>query len=158
MPALSTIDGALPPIHELVARTGDAVRGELVFGALCSTCHQVAGKGIAFGPELTAIGSKLGKDGLYLAILYPDAGIEFNFETTLLGLRDGNSAIGIVQSDTEQEVAIKTIGGTVSSYRTADIVRREKQKTSSMPTGLQGSLRQQDLVDLVEFLAAQQTK
>lgn len=158
MPAPATLDAKLPPIHDLAMQSGDAARGERVFGTVCITCHRVAGQGIDYGPDLSTIGSKLGKDGLYQAILYPDAGVEFNFETTLLGLRDGNSAIGIVVSDTDEEVAIKSIGGIVNKYRAADVVRRSKQKTSSMPTGLQGSLRQQDLVDLVEYLAGLQKK
>lgn len=156
LPAPATVDAKLPPIHELVAQTGDAAHGEQVFAAFCSTCHRVAGQGVDYGPDLSSIGRKLGKDGLYQAILYPDAGVEFNFETTVLALRDGNSAIGIVVSDTAEEVAIKAIGGIVSRYRKADIVRQGRQKTSSMPAGLQSSLRQRDLIDLVEYLAALQ--
>lgn len=151
--APATLDGPLPPLPELARRTGDAGRGAKLFAALCSNCHQVAGQGIDYGPNLTEIGSKLGKDGLYLAILYPDAGIEFQFETTLLQLRDGNSAIGILVSETEQELALKRIGGTVAKYRTSEVLSREKQKRSSMPTGLQATLREQALVDLVEYLA-----
>lgn len=158
MPAPAAADAKLPPIHELAAKTGDAAHGEQVFAAFCMSCHQVAGRGIDFGPNLSEIGSKLGKDGLYLAILYPDAGIEFNFETTRLALRDGNSAIGIVVSDTDAAVAIKSIGGLVTSYPVADITSRTRQVTSSMPTGLQGSLRQRDLVDLVEYLATLQKR
>jgi putative heme-binding domain-containing protein len=151
--APATLDGPLPPLPELAKRTGDAARGGALFAALCSNCHQVAGKGIEYGPNLSEIGSKLGKDGLYLAILYPDAGIEFQFETTLLQLKDGNTAIGILVSETEQELALKRIGGTVVKYRTAEVLSREKQKRSSMPTGLQATLREQALVDLVEYLA-----
>ncbi|MBK8098743.1 MAG: c-type cytochrome [Planctomycetes bacterium] len=158
MPAPATADGTLPPIQELATRHGDVARGEQVFGRVCLTCHQVAGKGVDYGPDLSVIGSKLGKDGLYLAILHPDAGVEFNYETTVIGLRDGNSAIGIVVSDTAEEVAIKSIGGVVNRYRAADVVRRSRQKTSSMPTGLQGGLREQELVDLVEYLVALRTK
>lgn len=153
LPPPSAADKQLPPIPELAQLSGDVARGEKVFGALCITCHQVGGKGVDYGPDLSAIGDKLGKDGLYLAVLYPDAGVEFNYETTLLTMRDGNSAIGIVVSDTPDEVAIKAIGGTVTKYRTADIEKRSKQASSSMPSNLQASLRQQDLVDLVEFLA-----
>lgn len=93
-----------------------------------------------------------------MAILYPDAGVEFNFETSQLNLRDGNSAVGIVVSDTEQEVAIKSIGGSVAKYRTRDILTRSKLASSSMPTGLQASLHQQDLIDLVAYLAGLQKR
>ena len=73
---------------------------------------------------------------------------------------DGPQAavVGIVVSDTADEVAIKSIGGVVNRYRTADVVRRSRQKTSSMPTGLQGGLREHELVDLVEYLVALRTK
>lgn len=151
--APATLDGPLPPLVDMAKRSGDVARGGALFAALCSNCHQVAGKGIDYGPNLTEIGSKLGKDGLYLAILYPDAGIEFQFETTLLQLKDGNTAIGILVSETDQELALKRIGGTVAKYRTAEVLSREKQKRSSMPTGLQTTLREQALVDLVEYLA-----
>jgi putative heme-binding domain-containing protein len=150
--ALATLDGPLPPLRDLAARRGDAARGALTFAALCSNCHQVAGKGIDYGPNLSAIGSKLGKDGLYLAVLYPDAGIEFRYESTALRLRDGNTALGIVVSETDTELDLKRIGGTVAKYRKADVLSREQQPRSSMPTGLQTTLREQALVDLVEYL------
>jgi putative heme-binding domain-containing protein len=154
LPAPETADGKLPPIAELAKLSGDAAHGEQVFSSLCLGCHQVAGKGVDYGPNLGEIGSKLGKDGLYLAVVYPDAGVEVNFETTVLAFANGNSAIGIVVSDTADEIAIKSIGGIVSRYRTADVVRRSTQKTSSMPPNLQRNLHQQDLVDLIEYLAS----
>lgn len=152
LPPPSAADRPLPPIPELAQLSGDAARGAKVFAGLCITCHRVGAQGIDYGPDLSAIGDKLGKDGLYTAVLYPDAGVEFNYETTLLELHDGNSAIGIVVSDTTEEVAIKAIGGAVTKYRVADIRTRNRQKSSSMPGNLQASLRQQDLVDLVEYL------
>jgi putative heme-binding domain-containing protein len=154
MPAPETIDGRLPPIADLAKLSGDAGHGEQVFSMLCLVCHQVAGKGVDYGPNLSEIGSKLGKDGLYLAVLHPDAGIEVNYETTVLAFANGNSAIGIVVSDTADEIAIKAIGGIVSRYRTAEVVRRSTQKTSSMPPNLQRNMHQQDLVDLIEYLAS----
>ncbi|MBA3937560.1 MAG: c-type cytochrome [Planctomycetes bacterium] len=157
-PAPATSDGPLPPIAELAKKPGDQARGAQVFAGICVACHQVDGKGVDYGPKLTEIGSKLGKDALFEAVIYPDAGIEFNFETTVLTLKDGNTAIGIVVSDTDQEVALKAIGGIVTKYQTATIAKRTKQKTSSMPTGLQAGMTQQSLVDLIEYLAGLKKK
>ena len=56
------------------------------------------------------------------------------------------------------DVAIKAIGGIVTKYKTAEIVNRVAQKTSSMPAGLQAAMTQQELVDLVEYLAALKKK
>ena len=51
-----------PSIETLVSRTGNVEAGVQVFQQFCSSCHQVGGQGTAFGPELTEIGNKLGKD------------------------------------------------------------------------------------------------
>jgi putative heme-binding domain-containing protein len=149
---------ALPSNAELAKRSGDAANGERVFGGICTGCHVVNGKGVDYGPGLSEIGSKLGKDALFEAVLYPSNGIEHNYSTTLLTMKDGNTAIGIVVSDTEQDVALKAIGGIVTRYRKADIASQVTQKTSSMPTGLQAGMTQQELVDLIEYLASLKKK
>jgi putative heme-binding domain-containing protein len=153
-----TTDGPLPSFAALSAKPGNAAHGEQLFGGICVTCHQVNGKGIDFGPNLSEIGTKLGKDALYEAVVYPDAGIEFNYETTVLTLKDGNSAIGIVVSDTEAEVALKAPGAIVTKFPKSAIASQAKLKTSLMPTGLQRAMSQQDLIDLIEFLASLKKK
>ncbi len=157
-PAPEASDGVLPSFAQLAKKSGDVGHGEKIFSGICVTCHQVNGKGIDFGPNLSEIGTKLGKDALYESVVVPDAGIEFNYETTLLTFKDGNSAIGIVISDTEQEVALKAVGAIVTKYKKSDIASRTKQKNSLMPTGLQRAMSQQDLVDLIEYLAALKKK
>lgn len=153
-----TSDGPLPSFAALSAKPGSAAHGEQLFGGICVACHQVNGKGIDFGPNLSEIGTKLGKDALYEAVVYPDAGIEFNYETTVLTLKDGNSAIGIVVSDTEAEVALKAPGAIVTKFPKSAIASRAKLKTSLMPTGLQRAMTQQDLIDLIEYLASLKKK
>ncbi|HLU46876.1 MAG TPA: PVC-type heme-binding CxxCH protein, partial [Planctomycetota bacterium] len=46
----------LPPLSDLVKRSGDPARGRQVFGLLCATCHKVGSEGHDFGPELSLIG------------------------------------------------------------------------------------------------------
>jgi len=147
----------LPPIAELVKRKGDFAHGEQVFFSPqvnCGSCHQVNGKGVDFGPKLSEIGTKLGKDGLYAAILDPNAGISFGYETWQIELKNGDEAYGLLSSETEDEIAIKAAGNIVSRYKKSDMVRREKLKSSIMPTGLQQAMNTQDLVDLVEYLSS----
>ena len=157
-PPQSKDNQTLPSNAELAKRSGDAANGERVFGGICVSCHVVNGKGIDYGPGLSEIGSKLGKDSIYEAVLYPSNGIEHNYATTMLTMKDGNTAIGIVVSDTADDVAIKAIGGIVTKYKTAEIANRATQKTSSMPAGLQATMTQQELVDLVEYLAGLKKK
>jgi putative heme-binding domain-containing protein len=145
----------LPPVSELMKRRGDPARGSEVFRREtvgCIRCHQVKGQGVDFGPNLSEIGSKLGSDALYQAILDPSAGISFGFEAWQFDLKSGDEVYGIVSSETAEEVAIKAVGGIVSRYKKSEIARRTQQKLSVMPSGLDQAMTVQDLVDLVAYL------
>jgi putative heme-binding domain-containing protein len=148
----------LPTVAELAKRKGDSARGEQVFFRAqvgCGNCHQIGGKGVEFGPKLSEIGTKLGKDALYVAILEPNAGISFGYETWQVELKSGDEGYGLLASETEEEIAIKAPGGIVTRYKKSDIAKCDKLKSSTMPGGLQETMSTQDLVDLVEYLSTQ---
>lgn len=148
----ATSDKKLPPIGQLVAIKGDAQTGKAIFTRTCSACHQVNGEGIDFGPKLSEIGSKLSKEAQYLSILQPDAGISFGYEGYVVKLKDGSSLTGIIASQTEDEVDIRMPGGTGNRLSRKDIVSIQKMATSLMPSGLQQTMSEKELVDLVEYL------
>ncbi len=150
-------DQALPPLAELVKRTGDPTKGAAVFRRAdvgCINCHQVNGEGTDFGPKLSEIGTKLGKEALGEAILDPSAGISFGFETWNVKLKNGDEALGLIVSETEEELSLKAVGGTVTRYPKSEVTGREKQTLSAMPAGLQQNLTTQDFVDLLDYLAS----
>jgi len=149
----ATGSAPLPPVAELMKRPGDAANGKAVFQRICFTCHQVGDIGINFGPALSEIGSKLPKDALYTAILDPSAGISFGFEGYEIKLKDGTTLVGFISSETADEVAVSVPGGIVLRHPPGDIVERKKLPVSLMPGGLQAGMTEQELVDLVEFLA-----
>lgn len=147
----------LPPVSELVGLKGDSARGALVFrrpDVACIGCHQVRGEGVDFGPKLNEIGAKLGKDALIAAILEPSAGISFGFEAWRFTLNDGDDVVGLISSETEQEVLIKQQGVAQIALRKSNITGREKLPLSIMPAGLQENLALQEFVDLIEYLAS----
>jgi putative membrane-bound dehydrogenase-like protein len=147
---------ALPAIGELVSRTGDVASGKAVFSQTCIACHRVNGEGLWFGPDLSEIGSKLTKEALYNAIIHPDAGISFGYEGYTFRLRDGSQVTGIIASETADKVEVRLPGGTVNSYNKSDITSRKQLDQSLMPTGLQQTMTEQQLVGLVEYLASLQ--
>ncbi len=146
----------LPPISELVKRKGDAANGaKIYFNANpgCANCHVVNGRGIELGPNLSEIGTKLGKDALYEAILEPSSGVSFGFEAWSFTLKNGDEAYGLLASETADEVAVKAVGGIVTRLKKGDIKSRQPSKLSIMPAGLQAAMTAQELVDLVEYLS-----
>jgi putative heme-binding domain-containing protein len=153
---LTTADGkTLPDIDALAVRTGDRARGRVAFQRTCATCHSATpGAAPVFGPGLSEIGSKLAKPALYTAILHPSSGIAFGYEGTVLRLRDGSQVVGIVASETPDEVSLRVGPGIVTKYKKSEIASRAKLDRSLMPEGLARGLTEQQLVDVVEYLAS----
>ena len=146
----------LPAISELIKRNGDVARGAAVYRSDaigCIKCHQLNGEGIDFGPNLSEIGAKLGKDALYESVLDPSAGISFGYEAWQVEFKNGDEAFGLIVNETETELSIKAVGGIVTRFKKADIATRAKQKLSSMPTNLTQAMTDQEFVDLVEYLS-----
>lgn len=148
---------ALPPVGELLQKHGDIHRGAQVFTRTevgCVNCHRVNEKGVDLGPALSEIGAKLGKDALYEAILDPSAGIEFGYEAWHIELKSGDDAVGLITSETTDELVLKDARAISTHIKKSDIVQRQKLKLSLMPAGLQQTMSTQDLVDLVEYLSS----
>ncbi|MDX2189989.1 MAG: c-type cytochrome [Bacteroidota bacterium] len=141
----------LPSINQLSLKKGNVENGILVYKKNCMTCHMVNGKGVDFGPGLSEIGSKFGRDGLYMAILMPDAGVSFGYEGYIIKKKEGGGGAGIIISETEADLDLKMMGGTITSFKKSEIADKKKMEKSLMPS-LYGAMTEQELVDLVEYL------
>jgi putative membrane-bound dehydrogenase-like protein len=155
-PPPSSLGGvALPTLAELVKLPGDAARGKAVFGrasSSCVSCHRIGSTGVDFGPSLAEIGGKLAKEAIFDAILNPNSGISMGYETSEVKLRGGGQAMGIVRSDTVDELVIALPGGALQKFPKIEVQRVTKLSTSLMPSGLNQALTKEDLIDLVAYL------
>ncbi|MGB8168286.1 MAG: c-type cytochrome, partial [Chthoniobacteraceae bacterium] len=161
-PAPATLGGQpLAPIAELVKMKGDLAKGRAIFEraeSSCITCHRVNDKGVDFAPALSEIGTKLPKEAIYDAIINPNTSLSMGFETTQVSMKDGTLGMGIVRSETQDELVLALPGGVTTQFRKSEITKREKLTTSMMPSGLNQALTQGDLVNLVEYLASLKKK
>ncbi|WP_420459412.1 PVC-type heme-binding CxxCH protein [Neolewinella sp.] len=137
-------------------RQGDRARGEAVFTEYCAACHQVNGQGVQFGPNLSRIGEKLGKDALVAAIAYPSQGIGFGYEGYELALVDGTRLVGYIESQTENELTVRMMGGVSRTVKKADVRDRRPLEESLMTAGLHTIMSEEELVDLVSYLSGLQ--
>ncbi len=142
----------MPNLNELLAMKGNPQNGITIFQNNCTVCHQVNGKGMDFGPKLSEIGSKLPREAQYISILHPDAGISFGYEGYELKMKDGSLNIGIIASQTENDIDLKMPGGATTKVKRKDVASMKKLDNSMMPTGLHEAMSTQELVDLVEYL------
>jgi putative membrane-bound dehydrogenase-like protein len=141
-----------PSLNELVKLKGNPEKGIEQFVNLCSMCHQINDKGIDFGPKLSEIGSKLSREGMYIALLHPNAGIGFGYEGFDITMKNGDSFQGIIVSKNETDIALKLPGGTLQRIKTSGIKSIKQMEDSMMPTGLADGIKTQELVDLTEYL------
>ncbi|MEX0647681.1 MAG: PVC-type heme-binding CxxCH protein [Balneolaceae bacterium] len=141
----------LRPVSELVRETGNVESGRAAYERSCQICHQVKGRGINFGPELSAIADKLPREGLYNAILEPNSGIVLGYEGYILQLSDGSQVSGIIQSETSAELVVLMPGGFTNQFSIDEITSREQMEQSLMPA-MQSGMTEQELIDLVEYL------
>ncbi|PYT27987.1 MAG: hypothetical protein DMG57_16430 [Acidobacteria bacterium] len=154
-PLVSKNKKKLPPIEQLVWQHGDAERGRKIFsaenGPKCSGCHGIDGSK-KVGPDLSNIGTKLGKPGLFDSILNPSAGIAPLYSMWVLETKTQGQVIGIITEDTPQRVVVKTDATTDVRLKPSEITSRRRSRLSMMPEDLMNSMTEQQLVDVIEFL------
>jgi putative membrane-bound dehydrogenase-like protein len=151
----------LPPVAELAKREGDARLGRSVFfdegKGNCARCHRLRKRGSDVGPDLSAIGTKLGREGLLEAILSPSAAIAHEYKVWILQTRSAGFVNGYLVDESPQQVTIKDANGKAISFARDDVIDRTPSDISLMPEGLTGSMTAGDLVDLVTFLERERT-
>ncbi len=143
------------PVAQWMKMRGQAKRGKDIFNgkANCATCHKVGEAGKEVGPALTEIGSKLSHTGLYEAILYPSAAVSHNYETYVAMTDAGTAIKGVLLSETDDTVTLKTEKATVHELRRDELEDFKKQQVSLMPDGLHKLITPQEMADLVAYLS-----
>lgn len=135
---------------------GDIGRGrDLFFGkAICSTCHTVGDEGNHFGPDLTTIGAIRSRHDLLEAIVFPGVSFAREYETYIVKTA-GQTYTGIIKEGLESGVVVlEQAPGILVRIPEDDIISLEQGDVSLMPAGLDQSLSNQELSDLIAFLEA----
>lgn len=127
----------------------DASRGRAIFTQTCAICHTLFGYGAKIGPELP--GSFEDVDYLLLNIVDPNAIIGKDYQQTFVHTKDGRTVSGIIASDDNTAVTLKTLAGPVTVQH-SDIASTEVSPNSLMPEGLLSALDEGTVRDLFLYL------
>ena len=145
---------------ELIAKQmpkGDVARGHRIFNSpqtACISCHAMGYVGGKVGPDLSRIGQIRTERDLLEAILYPSASFVRSYEPIVVETREGHEVSGILQRETDDELAIVSGASTVERVSRALVKEVRPGTTSVMPLGLTEHLDSQGLADLIAFLKA----
>ena len=150
-----TLGGQFDPQVVLGLR-GDRERGRDVFHGVsqCASCHVVEGAGRAYGPDLTRIGQRYGREELLAHIIEPGKFVAPEYGVVSLTLKDGTEWSGFVVNRSENELMIRDGAGGEHRVRFGDIQEEVASRGSPMPEGLLGGLIPQEAADLLEYLMA----
>jgi putative membrane-bound dehydrogenase-like protein len=143
------IDGLLP----LLKQKGDIDKGKVVFKNQCAKCHKHGGEGTDIGPDLTGMASHP-KLELLIHIMDPSRSVEGNFRVWNIVTNTGRSYTGMLASETKTTVEIIDAEAKRSIVRRDRIERLEASNKSLMPEGFEKQIKDNELVDLLEFLTS----
>ncbi len=135
----------------LTQKTGDAAAGKAVFTKHCATCHKYQGEGNVVGPDLTGM-SVHPKSELLIHILDPSRSVESNYRLYTVLTVDGVVINGILAAESRTSVELVDAQARRHTILREDIEELVASRKSAMPEGLEESIDDNGLVDLLEFL------
>lgn len=133
---------------------GDFSSGKQIFfgKAACAACHRVSGQGGLTGPNLTSIAEiRSGRD-LLESLLYPSASIVQEYRPFIVETDGGGLFTGLVTRETHDAVWLQGADLSEQRIESAHIRSRRESPVSLMPQGLDQTLEQEELRDLLAFL------
>ncbi len=147
---------ALAPADAIAAvmkSRGDIALGEQLFTRQsCTTCHAASLDEPQKGPYLGNIAQTYSRADLAGNILDPGKTIAQGFATVMFTLKDGGAQMGFVTFESADQVKARNIAGQEFTWKTADIVRRDKLPNSLMPPGLVSNLTVREFASLLDYL------
>jgi putative membrane-bound dehydrogenase-like protein len=133
-------------------RSADPSAGRAVYDRSCVQCHRLFDSGGDVGPELTG-SDRANLDYILENVLDPGASVGRDYRLTTVATRDGRLISGIVRERTDDTLTIQTVNERIVLDRS--VVEESRESTDSMmPEGLFDKLSDDEVRDLVAYLAA----
>jgi putative heme-binding domain-containing protein len=134
-----------------LASSGDLVGGAQLFAKHCAVCHQVAGQGVAVGPNLDGVGNR-GLDRLIEDVLTPNRNIDAAFRSSIVLTEDGQVISGLIKRTEGSQLVIVDQSGKEITIATDEIAKQKSVSTSPMPANFHETLSDQQTRDLLAYL------
>jgi putative membrane-bound dehydrogenase-like protein len=137
----------------LLKKTGDVAAGKAVFKKHCAICHTHSGEGAKIGPDLSGVAAHT-KEHLLIDILDPSRSVEGNYRVYSVETRKGKTYNGLLASETKTTIELIDTEAKKHVVERDDIESLVASSKSLMPDGFEKTVKQEELIDLLEFLTA----
>ncbi|MFO0937277.1 MAG: c-type cytochrome [Gemmataceae bacterium] len=148
--------GPNPRPRSILGLSGNPERGRELFmneRNQCSKCHQMEGKGIAVGPDLSKIAKDQTREMLLESIIDPSRRIDAKYQSYVLKTEDGRTLTGVIMKKDAQGVTIRDAEGKDTTIVNDNITSLKPSPMSLMPTGLVSDMTPQQAADLLAYLS-----
>ena len=133
-------------------KAADSSHGRTIFASTCLQCHRLFGTGGTISPDLTG-SNRANLDYVLENVLDPNATVGKDYQLNIFVMADGRVVSGLVQKETESALTVRTINEEVVIARDA-IVEKRLSSASLMPEGLIAEFKENEVRDLVAYLAS----
>jgi putative heme-binding domain-containing protein len=139
---------------QLAMTQGDPARGEKIFRSAigCTQCHAIAGVGGHVAPDLSMIGTTAQPDFLVEHLILPGKSIKEGFAAIGVTTTSGDFFLGIRVRESERELILRDATHDQLVIR-KDEIKSQRPMGTLMPSGLTDTLTDNELADLIRFLA-----
>ncbi|MBK8505275.1 MAG: c-type cytochrome [Saprospiraceae bacterium] len=131
--------------------TGDKKIGKGVFVRTCSVCHTYAGEGGNVGPDLTGVKNQPA-DALLMHTLVPNYEVYPNYVAVIIETKSGESFAGWIETESDNSLTLRTSSGSQQSILRSNIKTLTNTGKSLMPDGLEQTMTQKEMIDLISYL------
>ena len=128
----------------------DASKGRVVYQRVCGACHVMYGEGGKIGPELTG-SNRSDLNYFLLNVLAPSYDVPEGYRMVTITSKDGQVSVGSVVEEDANKVVLNMVGQK-SVIAKSDVKTRVTSKISMMPEGLLLSLKDPEILDLIQYL------
>ncbi len=145
----------LGPLAEKALAQGNAASGRAHWEAgkgTCIACHKVGDTGRAIGPDLSRIGAIRTERDLLESILFPSNTLARDYEAHIVETISGQTLAGVIRSHTAEGLLLVDAAGQEINVAHEQILSNTVLPMSLMPMGLDGTLSEPELLDLVAYL------
>jgi len=126
--------------------------GRALFDKSCANCHRMFGAGGVIGPEITG-SQRTNLDYVLENLIDPSAAVAKDFQMEVILTDAGRVITGLIVDESDQAVTVQTANERLVVPQ-PEIERRTLSQVSMMPEGLLQTLSNDQVRDLIGYLAS----
>ncbi|MBY5958676.1 c-type cytochrome [Membranicola marinus] len=132
-------------------QAGDPEHGLAVYKRTCAICHSYDGEGGNVGPDLTGVKNQP-REAILMHTILPNYEVYPTYQTMTIETNDGRHVAGWTVSETENSITLRTAGGSDETILRSAIKELNNTGQSLMPDGLEQTMTEQEMNDLMAYL------